>query len=145
MNVLYFLTPKSEIYYLDNDSTLRQALEKMDYHKFTVIPLIDQAGRYVSTISEGDILRVIKNCCSFNLSMAESIRLSDIERYRPYRCLKVTASMKEIIELLMNQNFVPLVDDRDIFIGIVKRKNVIEYYYRQLLKAKEEKQYDKNL
>ena len=90
MNVLYFLTPKSEIYYLDNDSTLRQALEKMDYHKFTVIPLIDQDGRYVSTISEGDILRVIKNRCSFNLSMAESIRLSDIERYRPYRCLKVT-------------------------------------------------------
>ena len=33
-NILFFLTPKSEIAYINDDDTLRQALEKMEHHKY---------------------------------------------------------------------------------------------------------------
>ena len=60
-NILAFLTPKSETLYLSNVSTIRQILESFDYYKYSVVPLLDEEGRYITTISEGDILRYIKN------------------------------------------------------------------------------------
>ena len=33
MNILFFLTPKSEVAYIYAEESLRQALEKMEFHK----------------------------------------------------------------------------------------------------------------
>lgn len=131
MNILFFLTPKNDTSFLESTCTIRQALEKMDYHKFTVIPLLDEEGKFISTISEGDILRFIKNNCNFNLEQAESVRLCEIERYRPYEALDVNVTIEEVFELSKSQNFIPIVDDRGVYIGIVKRKEIIEYFYNK--------------
>ncbi len=72
MNIITLLTPKEDTFYLDSRSTIRQALEKYDYHKFTVVPLIDKEGHYITTLSEGDILRYIKNNSNFDLEIAEA-------------------------------------------------------------------------
>ncbi len=57
MNILFFLTPKSEVAYIYDDDTLRQALEKMEYHRYTAVPIIDHKdGTYIGTITEGDLL-----------------------------------------------------------------------------------------
>ena len=65
MNLFKFLTPKVQTMYLEKSSTIRQALEKMDYHKYDVIPVLNSAGKYVSSLSSGDILRYIKNEAKF--------------------------------------------------------------------------------
>ncbi len=126
MNVFEFLTPKANTFYLPSDSTIRQALEKLDAYKFSVVPLIDDNGFYVSTLSVGDILRYIKNNCGFDLSMAESIKVQSLEKYRSYIALPVSTPIEEIIKLSLEQNFVPIVDDRGVYIGIVKRKTIID-------------------
>lgn len=124
-SIVSILTPKKMTFYMDVNSTIRQALEKFDAHKFSVVPLIDEKGRFAGTLSEGDILRYIKNEANFNLSIAERVRISEIEHYRPYQSLRIDASFKDLFDLSLNQNFVPLVDDKNIFIGIIKRKDVI--------------------
>ncbi len=135
MKLVQLLTPKNQTSYLEETSTIRQALEKMDYRKFTVIPLLDSSGKYVSTISEGDILRYIKNKQNFNFQEAEKIPLSVIEKYRPYEALKNDAEVKDVIDMSLKQNFIPLVDDRGIYMGIVKRKDVIMHLYKQYMKV----------
>ena len=55
MNILFFLTPKSEVAYISEEDTLRQALEKMEYHKYSAIPIISRTGRYIGTLTEGDL------------------------------------------------------------------------------------------
>ena len=60
MNILFFLTPKSDVAYVFNDDTLRQVLEKIEYHKYTAIPMLNKTGKYVGTVTEGDLLRYIK-------------------------------------------------------------------------------------
>ena len=62
MNILFFLTPKSEVAYISEEDTLRQALEKMEYHKYSAIPIISRTGRYIGTLTEGDLLWGIKRC-----------------------------------------------------------------------------------
>lgn len=129
MNIFKFLTPKNQTQYLQYDATIRQALEKFDYYKFTVVPLIDEEGKFISTLSEGDILRYIKNDCDFNIEEAESKTIDNIEKYRTYQALKIDTPMETIIRLSLEQNFIPIVDDRGIFIGIIKRKAIIDYLY----------------
>lgn len=127
MNIFKFLTPKNQTQYLNADSTIRQTLEKFDFHKFSVVPLIDDDGKFVSTVSEGDILRYIKNDCDFNIVEAEHKTIDSIDKYRPYKALKIDTPIETIISLSLDQNFVPIVDDRGVYIGIIKRRVIIEY------------------
>jgi len=126
-NIFSCLTTKKNTFYLSIDSTVRQALEKMDFHRYSVIPLLSKKGEYLTTISEGDLLRFLKNNAGFDIKKAEDTYVVDIEKYRPYRSIKNDASLEEIIELIINQNFIPVVDDRNIFIGIIKRSSIIKF------------------
>ena len=62
MNIAFFLTPKIEVVWLAASSTVRQALEKMEAHRYAAIPMIDDHGRYVGTLTEGDLLWHLKHC-----------------------------------------------------------------------------------
>ncbi len=127
VSLLSFLTPKSETLYVNQNSTIRQTLEKFDVHKFSVVPLIDDEGFFVSTVSEGDILRFIKNSCSFNINVSEKVRIKEIELYRPYKPLSIWTPMEEVVRLALEQNFIPIIDDRGVYIGIIKRKSIIDF------------------
>lgn len=131
MNIFTILTPKSQTEYIEYDSTIRQALEKFDFHKFSVVPLIDEEGKYISTLSEGDILRYIKNEANFDIEVAESVKINTIEKYRSYEAITIDSSIEEVLNLAMSQNFVPIVDDRGMYIGIIKRKDIIENYVKE--------------
>lgn len=133
MNIFNVFTPKSETYYLTADTTIRQALEKFDCHKFNVVPLISKDGLYVTTVSEGDILRYIKNHANFDIDLAENTMVMDIEKYRPYQACTHEVDIMEIFRLALDQNFVPIVDDRNSYIGIVKRKSIITELYKGMI------------
>ena len=42
MNVLFFLTPKNKVEYVYDYYSMRQALEKMQYHKYSAIPVLNK-------------------------------------------------------------------------------------------------------
>ncbi len=39
---------------------MRQVIERMEHHGYTAIPLIDKTGKYVGTLTEGDLLWTLK-------------------------------------------------------------------------------------
>ncbi|MGL6105288.1 CBS domain-containing protein [Romboutsia sp.] len=132
MNILFFLTPKSEVAYLYEDYTMRQALEKMEYHRYSSIPIIDKDGKYVGTITEGDLLWTLKNDFSLDLKSVEDVSISSIKRRKDNRPVSINANIEDLISKSMNQNFVPVIDDQEIFIGIIKRRDIIGYCYNKL-------------
>lgn len=138
MNIFSFFTSKKETFYLTEKTTIRQALEKFDVHKFSVVPLIADDGTYITTVSEGDILRYIKNQANFDIQVAEQVPVLQIEKYRPYTACAHNVSMDKIVELALNQNFVPIVDDRGLYIGIVKRKDILMQLLQQTSSHSEE-------
>lgn len=129
MNILFFLTPKCEVAYIDEDETLRQALEKMEYHKYSAVPIISRTGRYIGTITEGDMLWGIKNKFNLSLKEAERVTVAAIDRRLDNRPVYANSNMEDLIDKALNQNFVPVVDDQKNFIGIITRKDIIRYYY----------------
>ena len=126
MNILYFLTPKSEVEYIRIESSVRQGLEKMKYHGYAAIPVIDTEGHYEGTVTEGDFLWALYNDNNPDIKRLEKTELKTIIR-KNYKPVKASASIDEILSKAYNQNFVPVVDDRDCFIGIIKRKDIIKY------------------
>ena len=71
MNILFFLTPKSEVAYIPADESLRQAFEKLKYHGYSAVPTLTDDGKYAGTITEGDVLRAMESMCHWNISEAE--------------------------------------------------------------------------
>ncbi|HIS24962.1 MAG TPA: CBS domain-containing protein [Candidatus Faeciplasma gallinarum] len=134
MNIAFFLTLKKDVAYLYDDYTIRQSLEKMKFHGYSSIPVISRTGEYVSTVTEGDFLwymldqSVLEEDGGVSIYDAEDLRLRDILRKNRVTAVRITATMDELYELAMNQNFVPVTDDEGIFIGIVTRKNIIKYF-----------------
>ncbi|WP_394922503.1 CBS domain-containing protein [uncultured Robinsoniella sp.] len=129
MNILFFLTPKSEVAYLYEDYSLRQALEKMEHHRYSAVPIINRKGNYVGTITEGDMLWNVKDKYLLDLHKAEEIPLTQIKRRWYNDPVNVNCEIEDLVMTSMNQNFVPVIDDNQTFIGIIKRKDIIQYCY----------------
>lgn len=129
MNVLFFLTPKSQVKYLDDTMTVRQALEVMDFYRYSTIPLLSKDGKLVGTISEGDLLFYLKSHPFTDISEFDNHSILEVNRKRDYLPIKSDIEMSDLITNAINQNFVPVLDDQKNFIGIVTRKSIINYLY----------------
>lgn len=131
MNILFYLVPKNSVMFLYSDYSVRQAMEKMEYHKYSSVPMIDREGRYVGTLTEGDILWMLKEQKIFSMADMEEISINSLSRKRDNQPVNVNCDIEDLVMRAMNQNFVPVVDDNGIFIGIITRKSIIEYCYKQ--------------
>ena len=56
----------------------------------------------------------------------EGVPLSVVPIYRPLTALPLTAEEEAVTSALLNQTFVPMVDERGIFVGIITRKSLTE-------------------
>ena len=131
-NILFFLTPKAMCAFLYDDYTMRQALEKMEAAGYTALPILNKRGEYRGTLTEGDLLWAIKNLCYMDMRQAEAHRIMEISRRKDNVPVKVTTSMHDLVDRASTQNFVPVVDDKDTFIGIVTRRGIIKYCQEHL-------------
>ena len=137
MNVAFFTRPKQEITYLYNDITVDQALEKMHSSSYAAVPVIDREGHYVGTISEGDLLWfIVKGEGGEPHTMAieslEQFRLTDLlDQTKKNPPVTISASIENLIIRAMETNFVPITDDRGMFIGIVTRRSIIKHFYEK--------------
>lgn len=136
MNIAFFFTPKIDLVFMNMNSTMRQALEKMEYYRYSAIPLVDDNGKYVGTLTEGDLLWKLKNTPSLSFNNTQDIRLSDISLHNVNEPVAINAEIEDLFSRAIDQNFVPVVDDKDTFIGMVKRKEIIEYCAKEVLKER---------
>ncbi|MEW8993631.1 CBS domain-containing protein [Clostridium sp.] len=132
MNIAFFLTPKSEVIFEKVSSTMRRAMERMEYHRYTSIPLVDDKGKYVGTLTEGDLLWKLKNSSELSLKDTENVLIRDIPRHFKDKPVSINSDIESLILVAKSQNFVPVVDDSNIFIGIIKRGDIISYCYKKL-------------
>lgn len=135
MNIAFFLIPKHEVIYLTDQSTLRQALERMEFHRYTAVPVLSEEGFYIGTITEGDLLWFFKNASGVTFENAHRHQLSAVPMRIQNTPVHIDANMNDLISKAKAQNFVPVTDDRKQFIGIVRRSDIIEYCATQLFSA----------
>ena len=131
-NILFFLTPKAMCAFIYDDFSVRQALEKMEAAGYAALPILNKRGEYRGTLTEGDLLWALKNMCNMDIRLAEARRIMEITRRKDNIPVRVNTGMHELVRQASTQNFVPVVDDKDTFIGIVTRSNIMKYCFQQL-------------
>ena len=109
----------------------------MEYHKYSSVPILSKDGKYVGSITEGDLLWGLKKLKTIDVKKTESISVMKIERRLDYQCVSAESNMEDLIDRAMEQNFVPVIDDQKNFIGIITRKDIIGYCYNQIKKQEE--------
>ena len=138
-NILFILTPKASCAHLMADDTLRQALARMEAARYAALPILNKRGEYCGTLTEGDVLWALKDRCELDIHKAEHIRIMDIAHRKDNTPVKVDAPMEALLERASKQNFIPVVDDRNTFIGIVTRRSIIKFCRQQLFPKAEAK------
>ena len=135
MNILFFILTKDKTQYILSSFSLRQTIEKMEACGYTSLPIINEKGEYIATITEGDILRYIKKHNNLTLKNSEKVKITDLEIKKEVKSIKVYSNMEDLIDVALAQNFVPVVDDSNIFIGIITRRSIISYFAERNLKG----------
>ena len=129
MNILFFLTPKASCEVLYDDESLREALERMEISGYAALPIIHKDdGSYRGTLTDGDLLWALKNHCGFDLKQAQNHSIMEIAHKKDYLPVSVSTDMSDLLQRSLDQNFIPVVDDRGTFIGIVTRKTILANY-----------------
>lgn len=140
MNIASFLIPKSNVAYLYEDFTLRQSLEKLRYHGYTAIPVLTKDDKYLCTVSEGDFLWYLMDnnkdqLHKIELKSVENMSIKNILGQDKNPPVGITATIDELLNKSIHQNFIPVIDDREYFIGIITRKDIIKHFYNKLFPA----------
>lgn len=126
VNIAKILVPKACTRVLHEDDTVRQGLETMAFHGFTTIPVLDKDERYIGSVTEGDFLRHLLAKGNTEMHYHEQFRVGDIIRKDFYKSLPITADTDSVIQIIRFQNYIPIVDDRNVLCGLLTRKGVIE-------------------
>ncbi len=125
---LIFLSTKSRSGFFRFGFNHETSVRKNGISQVLCGPIIDRHGKYVGTLTEGDLLWQIKYTDSFTLELAEQIQLKEIQRKMKNKPVRINSKMTDLLTLAISQNFIPVVDDHGIFIGIIRRREIIEYY-----------------
>ncbi len=127
MNIAFFLTPKKDVIWLPQRATLRQAIERMEHHAVPAVPVLDRTGHYVYTLTEGDVLWALKHAPQLSFSGTENLRLFSLPRRASQQAVHIDSHMDQLLPGALDQYFVPVVDEREVFIGLVVRRDLIRY------------------
>jgi len=134
-SIVFLLTPKSKISTLTQEYTIRQCLEKMKHYGYSAMPVLNEKGEYVGTVSEGDFLWHLLEKGEYSIETQEEYTLSDIIRVTWNMPIKIDAKLDVVLSQVMDQNFVPVIDDRGMFMGIITRRSVMQYYSNKYLQS----------
>lgn len=126
MNILFLLTPKKNVLFLNVNMRIEDALALLKDVRYSSVPLLDESGYYVGTITEGDLLWHLQN--SEDHKKALKVKLGEIHRYRDYKVAGIDTHLDELFVVAISQNYIPIIDDRQFFIGIITRREIISYY-----------------
>jgi CBS-domain-containing membrane protein len=132
MLISFFLTPKADVAWVAERSTVRQTIERMEHHRFTAVPVLTEEGHYVDTVTEGDLLWYLKQHPHVRFEETERIALAEVSRRLVVKPVHVDAHIDTMLALALEQNFVPVEDDRGAFIGIVRRSSILRYFQSRI-------------
>jgi CBS domain-containing protein len=132
LKIAFFLTLKADVAWVKAASTVRQAIERMEHHRYTAVPVLNVDGTYADTLTEGDLLWFMKQNPELRFEDTERVPLEVVKRRVNVKAVHIAADIEELLALSIDQNFVPVVDDRGVFIGIVRRHSILSFFRERM-------------
>lgn len=127
MNVAFLLTPKKQLVYANLTSTIRQVFERMRYYNCMQIIILNNKGEYAGFISKDDLISKINTSPKLEFKDLNKIGILDIVKYMINKPIGIDSEIEDVENSMKNKSFLPVVDDNNVFIGIVKKEDILNY------------------
>ncbi|MCM1578544.1 MAG: CBS domain-containing protein [Ruminococcus sp.] len=132
MNTAMLLKPKSAVAFIYGDLSAEEGLKEFIRGGFTAVPVIDREGLYMGVVSERDFLYRLLESNGAGLSESENLTVSDLASCTRFESVPIDADIDTLFSRIIEQNFVPVVDSRGMFSGIITRRDVLMRAFKKL-------------
>ncbi len=119
------LKPKGMVSYIYSDLSAGDGLKEFIDGGYTAVPVIDRDGIYMGVVSERDFLYRILDAGSVEAVNENGLTVADLVNDTRFEAVTIDADINALLDRIVEQNFVPVVDSRGMFSGIVTRKDVL--------------------
>lgn len=125
MNTAMLLKPKVMVAYIYGDLLAGEGLKEFIEHGYTAVPVIDREGMYLGVVSERDFLyRILETGCVDSIN-TDDLTVADLASCSRFESVTIDADIETLFNRIIEQNFVPVVDSRGMFSGIVTRRDMM--------------------
>ena len=100
-------------------------------------PILTIDGKYLGTVSEGDLLWGMRHADIHDIKETEGVPIMAIPRRATYKPVHADSNMEDLQAAPLIRTLFPVVDDQGSFIGIITRKSIIKYCYNEMKAAQE--------
>ena len=133
MKISFFLIPKMETAYMFEYETIRQALEKMEYYRYNSLSVLDEKGRYKYSLSATDFFHYMKHHPGTTYENTDEICLSQVTPQVDITPIDINDDVENLVKTLLKQEYTPVIDGKQIYIGEVSVTEIIEFILKNHL------------
>ncbi|MDE6593749.1 MAG: CBS domain-containing protein [Oscillospiraceae bacterium] len=130
------LKPKSAVAFIYGDLSAEEGLKEFIKGGYTAVPVIDREGVYLGVVSERDFLYRLLESNGAGLLESENLTVADLASCTRFEPVPIDADIDTLFARIIEQNFVPVVDSRGMFSGIITRRDVLMRAFKKLNIAK---------
>ncbi len=140
-----FLVPAENVASVFYNHPLSHALLVLSKVGYSKIPVLDSEDHLVGLISLSNIVEKMMDLTGFSMENIEGLTVADVMEVN-VACIQADGDLEDMLHHLVDQAFLPIVDEDKVFVGIMTRKEILksvnhlahELERRYLLISKEE-------
>lgn len=124
-NILDFMIPADNVANVIDQHTLSTGLLILTQSNYTMIPVLSAESKLMGVISMSMIIKAVMTVDAIEMERLDELKVRDVMLCQPVR-VQANCNLAEVLNYLIDQNFVCVVDGDNRFLGIITRKNVMQ-------------------
>lgn len=120
-----FLIPAENVANVMYLNPLSHALLVLSQVKYSRIPVLDKGDRFVGMISLSDVVDKMFDITKVDLEKLNTFTVADVMEV-DVPVVREDWELENVLHLLVNASFLPVVDEKQRFKGIITRKEILK-------------------
>ena len=120
--MLDFMIPADNVI---DQHTLSTGLLILTQSNYTMIPVLSAESKLMGVISMSMIIKAVMTVDAIEMERLDELKVRDVMLSQPVR-VQSNCHLADVLNYLIDQNFVCVVDEDNRFLGIITRKNVLQ-------------------
>ena len=106
-------------------SSIKPCVTRFIESRLFKIPVLDSEDHLVGLISLSNVVERMMDLTGFSMDNLEGLTAADVMEVN-VACIKEDGELEDMLHLLVDQAFLPIVNEENIFVGIITRKEILK-------------------
>ncbi|MDU5335939.1 cyclic-di-AMP-binding protein CbpB [Enterococcus sp.] len=117
--------PAENVANVMKEHPLEHALLLLSQAGYSTIPVLDKEDHFVGLLSLNDIVKKMLGIDGIDTSNLEELTVADVMK-TDVAVMRPDAELEDVLHLLVDASFLPVLDHEGVFCGIVTRREILK-------------------